>query len=155
MSTSTELEPDRTVETVSVRELIKWIDTPYRVIKNAINGGELREEAPNKLLLQDISNWFTNHRPDLRIRFQKLEQVRKAYEQLREARRTGVIEKGPFPCDVCGNPLGQGHHEDYSKPLELRWLCARHHVWYHKFAKAGKVGSVDQYIEQAREKQIL
>jgi hypothetical protein len=33
----------------------------------------------------------------------------------------------PKPCEVCGNEKVQAHHEDYSKPLEVVWLCKKHH----------------------------
>jgi len=33
----------------------------------------------------------------------------------------------PLPCVVCGKEKAQGHHEDYSKPLDVVWLCVRHH----------------------------
>ena len=33
----------------------------------------------------------------------------------------------PEPCEVCGKEKTQGHHEDYSKPLDVVWLCVRHH----------------------------
>lgn len=37
------------------------------------------------------------------------------------------------PCEVCGKTIGvQAHHDDYSKPLIVRWLCARHHMQIHK-----------------------
>jgi hypothetical protein len=35
------------------------------------------------------------------------------------------------PCEVCGNTKSHGHHEDYSKPLEVRWLCQKHHEAIH------------------------
>ena len=31
------------------------------------------------------------------------------------------------PCEICGDPNSEAHHEDYSKPLEVRWLCKPHH----------------------------
>lgn len=35
------------------------------------------------------------------------------------------------PCEVCGGPA-QAHHDDYSKPLDVRWLCTTHHAEWHK-----------------------
>jgi hypothetical protein len=30
------------------------------------------------------------------------------------------------PCRICGNKA-QAHHHDYSKPLDVDWLCFKHH----------------------------
>lgn len=35
-------------------------------------------------------------------------------------------------CEVCGDANAQAHHDDYSKPLEVRWLCQKHHAEWHK-----------------------
>ena len=43
---------------------------------------------------------------------------------------TGAIALGKLkklPCVVCGNPIVHAHHEDYSKPFEITWLCSKHH----------------------------
>lgn len=40
------------------------------------------------------------------------------------------------PCEVCGNLTVDAHHDDYSKPLEVRWLCRTHHGQLHKSIKA-------------------
>lgn len=41
-----------------------------------------------------------------------------------------------LPCEVCGDPQSQGHHEDYSKPLDVRWLCREHHMELHRTVAA-------------------
>jgi len=35
------------------------------------------------------------------------------------------------PCEVCGDKRSEAHHEDYSQPLNVRWLCKRHHDQVH------------------------
>lgn len=47
-----------------------------------------------------------------------------------KARREGILI--PLPCAVCGSPNSVAHHEDYSKPLEVVWLCQKHHVARHR-----------------------
>lgn len=46
------------------------------------------------------------------------------------ALRDGRVK--PLPCEICGNENVEGHHFDYSKPLDVVWLCTKHHAEYHK-----------------------
>ncbi|TXH55919.1 MAG: hypothetical protein E6Q97_07710 [Desulfurellales bacterium] len=56
---------------------------------------------------------------------------RKAHSAVNYAVRSGRIKK--LPCEVCGSKVRiQGHHDDYSKPLEVRWLCQVHHKELHR-----------------------
>lgn len=34
-------------------------------------------------------------------------------------------------CEECGEPAHVGHHDDYSQPLVLRYLCRKHHSDWH------------------------
>ena len=36
------------------------------------------------------------------------------------------------PCEVCGAEKVHAHHDDYSRPLEVRWLCRQHHAERHR-----------------------
>jgi len=47
-----------------------------------------------------------------------------------QAFKAGKIPKQP--CEVCGDPNSQMHHDDYSKPYEVRWLCPKHHKRWHE-----------------------
>lgn len=55
---------------------------------------------------------------------------RRARYAVRRAIETGKITRQP--CEECGMSPAQAHHEDYSKPLEVRWLCTRCHGLEHR-----------------------
>lgn len=56
----------------------------------------------------------------------------KARSLLSSALRNGTIIK-PDVCSVGTDCWGriEGHHEDYTKPLEVLWLCMGHHRELH------------------------
>lgn len=58
----------------------------------------------------------------------------RANKTLQRAVRTGKIVK-PSHCSRCQNPTERwrlhGHHEDYSQPLVVTWLCHRCHMHLH------------------------
>ena len=44
--------------------------------------------------------------------------------------RDGRLKR--LPCEKCGDPKSHGHHYDYSKPLDVQWLCGDHHKEIHR-----------------------
>ncbi len=51
-----------------------------------------------------------------------------------------AIERGELnrkPCELCGDKA-HAHHDNYNKPLVVRWLCPTHHTAYHRSALVEK-----------------
>ena len=53
----------------------------------------------------------------------------RAHQAVHVAIQTGELEW--WHCQVCGSLDSEAHHNDYSKPLEVRWLCPLHHNEVH------------------------
>ena len=53
----------------------------------------------------------------------------KAHGKVSYALRKGTLKKEP--CADCGEEKVHGHHEDYSLPLIVKWLCPVHHKAIH------------------------
>jgi len=63
-----------------------------------------------------------------------------ASTMVRLALSSGIIVKGP--CESCGSEPTEAHHDDYNKPLDVRWLCRACHADWHK-------GNEPRYLPQA------
>ncbi|QHJ79198.1 MAG: hypothetical protein [Caudoviricetes sp.] len=59
----------------------------------------------------------------------------KARATVGNAIRDGRIFR-PDHCEKCNTPCNpHGHHDDYSKPLSVRWLCSSCHISFHTFMR--------------------
>jgi hypothetical protein len=65
------------------------------------------------------------------------ERYRKAHPEKTRARwrvqralRDGRLQRRP--CETCGAPRAHAHHDDYGRPLAVRWLCRVHHAEAHR-----------------------
>lgn len=68
-------------------------------------------------------------------KYKKLDKKRhpqhiRARELVGRAIKSGKLVR--LPCEVCFDYPSQAHHEDYSKPLEVVWLCGKRHRERHK-----------------------
>lgn len=53
----------------------------------------------------------------------------KARMAVQTALRNGRLSKQP--CEICSEIRSVAHHDDYAKPLSVRWLCTPHHLETH------------------------
>ena len=53
-----------------------------------------------------------------------------AHKAVEHALSRGKMQKEP--CERCGSTDVHAHHDDYSKQLEVMWLCPLHHKERHR-----------------------
>ena len=74
-----------------------------------------------------IQRWITREY-DERLRREHPE-VYLAHLEVAKALYRGEIKRKKCKC---GNEKVIAHHPDYSKPLEIEWMCQSCHMKYHK-----------------------
>ena len=72
---------------------------------------------------------LTNYQRKLQQKARYPERV-KARELAASALKGGRLVRKP--CEVCESTDVQMHHDDYLRPLAVRWLCAQHHRLLHR-----------------------
>lgn len=60
----------------------------------------------------------------------------KAHRMVNYHKRVGNLTESP--CEICLDKNVVGHHDDYLKPLNVRWLCQAHHKQWHAKNGEGK-----------------
>ena len=94
-----------------------------------------------------VRNRENTNRIEARAEYQKRDYVRKAragwvadyrkrypekytaHKKVARALKSGRLVR--LPCFICGDEDTQGHHPDYSSPLDVVWLCAELHSQCH------------------------
>ena len=114
----------------------KWSEkheaTPTRIEQHKKAKAKYRENNREKLRLQAIEHHRANRdlrNSQARNRYRKNPERCLAQLKVRRAVVKGLLAK--TPC-ACGSVKVQGHHPDYSKPLEVIWMCKScHQKWHH------------------------
>jgi transcription elongation factor Elf1 len=65
-------------------------------------------------------------------RKEKFAHKRNARSKTFTAIKNGTIQV--LPCLICGDKA-EAHHHDYSRPLDVMWLCRTHHREAHNLTK--------------------
>lgn len=87
-----------------------------------------KERSPEITARQNRNNYL--HRKADPESHQKL----KARSLTRARIRSGLLARQP--CEVCGAGTVEAHHDDYSRPDDVRWLCPDHHREHHRAQQA-------------------
>lgn len=101
---------------------------------NKDKGKEWQKNNPDKVK-ESARKWERNN-PD----------KRSSHRKVLWAVSSGKLKKEK--CKICGKSEVDAHHEDYSKPLEVIWLCRRHHKELHRIKDLESEGqALDWYNE--------
>ncbi len=109
-----------------------------------------RHENVESIQAYEKSRSSLSHRVEARAIYQKTEKgiqaVRRAKIAYAErnpmikashvivgaAIKNGTLKK-PSTCSCCGaSKKVEGHHDDYTRPLDVRWLCSTCHKAWHR-----------------------
>ena len=92
------------------------------------------EKDPQKIIANTKAYQHTPKGKEVRKKSDNLQ--KKKFPERIAARE--IVRKADFKkqlCEACGSPNAHKHHDDYSKPLEIRWLCVSCHMAHHKLLR--------------------
>lgn len=87
--------------------------------------------------------WYKNYRTLKRDKLLKYNRIYRKNHRTEEVKIKDKVRSKVYqalirglifkkPCEVCGSLKSQAHHEDYSKALDIIWLCRTHHNEKHR-----------------------
>lgn len=94
----------------------EWADNNKEYVKEYAKAWELENKDKRKA----INNRSIKKHPH----------ENKVRQQTKYAVSKGILVR--MPCEVCGNIKTDAHHDDYNKPLDVRWLCRSCHAIWHR-----------------------
>lgn len=95
--------------------------------KNPERNKKRREYAKKARKRESVSRAYCEYQAKYIAKNPEKRSAHKAVERALE--KESLIR---LPCERCGSDRSQAHHEDYSKPLEVVWLCPLHHMARHR-----------------------
>lgn len=115
------------IERISTRKLQKWIGMGWKCFWDMKKELATLEgtEQPSVIMEEDVIEFEF----ELFKRRHRDQEKREARNSTNHAVRIGMLVAQP--CEICGDPKTDKHHPDYSDPLNIVWLCRKHHAMEH------------------------
>jgi hypothetical protein len=111
-------------------------ENDYNIMQTAIDLGVSRRAFYRLIAKHGIRNSRLRKAPMHHARL-----VARAGAEVARAIKNG-LQRGP--CEVCGETMFiEAHHDDYHKPLQIRWLCREHHARLEGAKRKGSYGRVE------------
>lgn len=74
---------------------------------------------------EETDNGRAKRRMHAKVHKEKYPEKKSARDAAYQSIKQGKLKRKP--CEFCGSFNTEAHHEDYSRPLDVRWLCKVHH----------------------------
>ena len=109
------------------------------VSRDCLNASRRKWAATNRDKINGYNNRWVEANPEKlrelsRQKYKKDKGKYLARDAVKRAINSGSIKRGG--CEICGTTERvQAHHDDYSKPLVVRWFCCQHHHDLHRNLK--------------------
>lgn len=105
-----------------------------RFLRTCVHAYDLISVAPDDGELERTDRWvFEVFDLHLKILETERREKREARASTRRAARLGIISRKP--CLLCGDPVSEFHHSDYSDLLNVDNLCRSCHVAWHMYLR--------------------
>ena len=117
------------IECMKMRQREYYSNNKEKIYKITRRYAELHPEKSKEYKL----NWYHRNAESERKRSAEKRKKEPVKYRARSLLNNAVALRKVYrkPCEVCGEIKSEGHHEDYSKPLEVKWLCPSHHRLVH------------------------
>jgi hypothetical protein len=95
-----------------------------------------RERAKSPERKEAAKTYYDTHRKTIqqqdyeRYHHGSKKDIWRAHYAVSRAVKNGILQSQP--CSRCAHTPAVAHHEDYTKPLEVVWLCRNHHGERHR-----------------------
>lgn len=100
----------------------------------------MREYGKQKYVKEARTKWAQGKGKESQLRYRNIpanQNKKRAQVQVMNALRRGDLARLE-ECEDCGsNKLIEAHHDDYAKPLDVRWLCRLCHRNWHRLNGPG------------------